>query len=346
MSLSLPRRNSGETIGRSRFQPYWCYQCHRMVRINTALSNPLETVCPRCSGQFISEIEMNRTRLLVDYTDFDSSPESRLLEALSLMLDPSMRRFSLEDLESEPRGRSWLRRRNRLDLEGGNHPRRRRNLSFDGRIDPAGDDEEVGIRSSSRPRTWIVLRPPPVDPFSPFHSNMRRQPEIPRRINPRDYFLGQGLNDLIEELTQNDRPGPPPVPEPVIDSLPTVEIAPIHLASDSNCPVCMDEFKVGGEAKELPCKHIYHNDCIVPWLRLHNSCPVCRQELPVSGQESFLIPESSAGPNENVFRGSGERRETGCMRLVRQLGNLWPFRPRYSRISPNDHNVDNSHRGM
>ncbi|XP_065847279.1 E3 ubiquitin-protein ligase RZF1 isoform X2 [Euphorbia lathyris] len=338
MSLSPPRRRSGEAIGRPTFRPYWCYQCHRMVRINTgpaAVSNSSGIICPRCSGQFISEIEMNRARLLVDFTDFDSSPESRLLEALSLVFDPSIRRLNFEDLESEPRGRSWLRRRNRLDLEGEIHPRRRRNLSFDGRIHSAGEDE-IGIRSNSRPRTWIVVRPPPVDPFSPFQPNLSRESEIPRRVSSRDFFLGPGLNDLIEQLTQNDRPGPLPVPELIIHAIPTVKIAPSHLASDSNCPVCMEEFKVGGEAKELPCKHIYHNDCIVPWLRLHNSCPVCRQELPVISGNSG---------DDNVSRNGEERGERGCLRLMRQLGNLWPFRPRYSRVNPHDHGVDNS-RGM
>lgn len=46
------------------------------------------------------------------------------------------------------------------------------------------------------------------------------------------------------------------------------------------CAVCKDQFVIDDEAKQLPCKHLYHPDCILPWLSQHNSCPVCRFQLP------------------------------------------------------------------
>ncbi|KAK7243460.1 hypothetical protein RIF29_38257 [Crotalaria pallida] len=52
---------------------------------------------------------------------------------------------------------------------------------------------------------------------------------------------------------------------------------------DSNgvvsCAVCKDDVSVDDEAKILPCNHLYHSDCITPWLVSHDSCPLCRFRL-------------------------------------------------------------------
>eukprot|EP01125_Pyxidicula_operculata_P011592 TRINITY_DN379_c0_g1_i1.p1 TRINITY_DN379_c0_g1~~TRINITY_DN379_c0_g1_i1.p1 ORF type:complete len:177 (+),score=48.86 TRINITY_DN379_c0_g1_i1:357-887(+) len=51
------------------------------------------------------------------------------------------------------------------------------------------------------------------------------------------------------------------------------------------CPVCAENFVLGDEARKLPCRHIFHNDCIIPWLNQHNTCPLCRHELPTIDPE-------------------------------------------------------------
>ncbi|KAK9796693.1 hypothetical protein WJX73_002058 [Symbiochloris irregularis] len=36
----------------------------------------------------------------------------------------------------------------------------------------------------------------------------------------------------------------------------------------------------GTEVIQLPCRHCFHDRCILPWLEGHNTCPVCRTPLP------------------------------------------------------------------
>lgn len=94
-----------------------------------------------------------------------------------------------------------------------------------------------------------------------------------------EYFIGPGFEALLQRLADNDpnRYGTPPALKEAVESLSTVKI---QEEDTLQCSVCLDDFVIGMEAKEMPCKHKFHGDCLLPWLELHCSCPVCRYELP------------------------------------------------------------------
>ncbi|KAL0364450.1 UNVERIFIED_CONTAM: E3 ubiquitin-protein ligase RING1 [Sesamum angustifolium] len=145
------------------------------------------------------------------------------------------------------------------------------------------------IRSS--PTTF--LPPPPLVVF--LLSSLLPLPPLPAAPSPSlpGAELARGANiqlvfetpgeQLIQQLAENDpnRYGTPPASKSAVEGLPNIKITEEMLPSDSSqCAVCKDSFELNEEAKQMPCKHIYHKDCILPWLELHNSCPVCRYELP------------------------------------------------------------------
>ncbi|XP_044728976.1 E3 ubiquitin-protein ligase RNF181-like [Chrysoperla carnea] len=85
--------------------------------------------------------------------------------------------------------------------------------------------------------------------------------------------------NMFEELGQNQRLAPP-ASKQVVENLPNKVIS----NKDATCPVCLKSHEINDTVKELPCKHLYHPECIMPWLAKTNSCPLCRYEFPTDDE--------------------------------------------------------------
>ncbi|XP_059553427.1 E3 ubiquitin-protein ligase RNF126 isoform X4 [Myotis daubentonii] len=86
--------------------------------------------------------------------------------------------------------------------------------------------------------------------------------------NPMDYAWGaNGLDAIITQLlNQFENTGPPPADKEKIQALPTVTVTEEHVGSGLECPVCKDDYELGERVRQLPCNHLFHDGCIVPWL--------------------------------------------------------------------------------
>ena len=48
---------------------------------------------------------------------------------------------------------------------------------------------------------------------------------------------------------------------------------------DQPCIVCQLEFEAEDPAIKLPCSHVFHGECLRPWLSRSKKCPFCSQEV-------------------------------------------------------------------
>ncbi|KAI3762230.1 hypothetical protein L1987_52655 [Smallanthus sonchifolius] len=265
--------DGGNGGGGAAPQLYYCYQCNRTVSIRPSISASSELLCPDCNGGFLEEYE-NPNPSPGPPNPFlafeDASPFASFSSGFPLVFSTSSAGGGIGDFQ------------NPTDLSalfGGPMSRPAGGVQSPGEFNPFAFLQNYlnTLRAGGANIQFVIENNTDGDP-----SGFR----LPSNLG--DYFIGPGLEQLIQQLAENDpnRYGTPPAAKSAVENLPSIKITKELMESDhSDCAVCKDSFELDEDAKQLPCKHIYHQDCILPWLELHNSCPVCRYELPTDDQD-------------------------------------------------------------
>ncbi|KAL6515712.1 hypothetical protein OROHE_018402 [Orobanche hederae] len=111
-----------------------------------------------------------------------------------------------------------------------------------------------------------------------------------------EYLDARGFGLLLERFveTGSSRRGAPPASESYISNMPCITINEDKLESMA-CAICKDSFSVGTVVNQLPCFHIFHPLCILPWFSTRNTCPLCRHEVPTDDKDYQVRPLDVSG---------------------------------------------------
>eukprot|EP00250_Pteridium_aquilinum_P021423 c25119_g1_i1 orf=127-1377(+) len=264
---------------------YHCYHCERTVQLASADT----LICADCHGDFIEERPVGVP-----------APED----------SPSASDFSFNEVDYMGPGFGQLLEDMSSLLS---HAQVAPGTGHD--LDPTNEDAPVilTLGPGMRPLNPILLLQGQIQNLLNLRSREYMidnggPARIPGTIG--DYYVGPGLEHLIQQLAENDpnKYGTPPASKSAVEALPSISISEEHMGTDlAQCAVCKEELELHSQAKQLPCKHMYHPDCIFPWLEQHSTCPVCRFELPTDDPDYERT--RTQGPGVGEF--SGTRGEDG-----------------------------------
>ncbi|KAL7601926.1 E3 ubiquitin-protein ligase RDUF2 [Lactuca sativa] len=249
-------------MSRTTAASYWCYRCTRFVRVSAEDT----LLCPHCEGGFVEAVEASEPPPL--------GTRRRFPATAMYMLGNNDR--------SDLRSRRGARRNN------GDRSPFNPVIVLRGPAEGNGAVEDSGVGERGFELYYDDGAGSGLQPLPPTMS---------------EFLMGSGFARLLDQLSQIEmnglgRAGHPPASKAAIESMPTIEISEAHVSTESHCAVCKEAFVISAEAREMPCKHIYHSDCILPWLTLRNSCPVCRHELPTDSTDSNSSNLERSEPTE------------------------------------------------
>ncbi|KAL3565046.1 hypothetical protein D5086_033092 [Populus alba] len=285
---------------------YWCHMCSQMV--NPATEAHIK--CPFCDSGFLEEMgstrEVNNSGFALGSEHVFSLWDTILLDLTDGLGTSGLRSTAQEHISSP----SSPYEDDELDFES--LPRRRGRRSSSsvqsllqdlnlGAENYENDRESTGSSSS----ILILVNPSNEEAIilqSPEDMNQAENPSQNVSSSFREYLIGPGVDLLLHHHLAESGPnryGTPPANKEAVKAMPTVSIN-----QNLQCSICLEEFEIGSEAKEMPCKHKFHGECIAPWLELHSSCPVCR----------FLMPSDDSKTEVSQSRSDADTMENNDAR--------------------------------
>lgn len=80
--------------------------------------------------------------------------------------------------------------------------------------------------------------------------------------------------DTLERISEPRNPNPRN-PNRVLDITSVKYTGPLE-----TCAICMDNCETNNDIVLLPCKHIFHLNCVKEWVTHNPVCPLCRATIP------------------------------------------------------------------
>ena len=279
---------------------YWCLKCDKECKVIKTISDGEETLlCSICNDGFVEEMENTETTANnnINSNQTNNQPNQPPLNNRQI---PNLNNITLDNnsinIELNING---LNINNRTTNNTNNVNNQNSNTTQQQKPDQYGLDNTLLFLPSTV--NYVVLNRRNMGQsiinsvgglvtsfLGPTINNIFSSSPLNNTNNPLMNFLNNHNNDLQFEnfigiiMSFEDRMhGNPPASERAINNLTKVIINEENLNQfkEITCNICLDVFKIGDIIRILECKHEFHEDCIIKWLKMRNSCPVCRFEL-------------------------------------------------------------------
>lgn len=157
-----------------------------------------------------------------------------------------------------------------------------------------GDDEKTNemivdfLMSNNIPTFFSSSDYRRYTPFSMLNSqsNIINQLNRISTLDIMDNFLNEiqdtlsyyDIEDSLEDLQETQDDVKVVVPEDELKNIKEEKYIE-NKHKDKNCSICLEEYEKEDIIKQLECKHMFHKNCIEPWLKEYShKCPLCRNE--------------------------------------------------------------------